>query len=139
MVRAQGGDEGSLRDPGRLPTACVRKIINSPTGGLVGKVDARTVADAALALGAGREQKGDSIDPAVGIVLDAKVGQRVERGQPLATIHANDHERSERAERLLREAFRVAEEPAPVGVPLIRPALERLRPAGKEPPASDHV
>jgi thymidine phosphorylase len=76
------------------------------------------VAQAAFALGAGRERKGDRIDPSVGVVLAAKVGERVERGQPLATIHAIDEGRLEAAERLMKEAFEIGEAPVRIA-PLI--------------------
>jgi pyrimidine-nucleoside phosphorylase len=118
MVRAQGGDERAVSAPELLPAAPVRRDIAAPRSGLVTRLDARMVARAALALGAGRERKGDRIDPAVGVVLAAKVGERVQRGQPLATLHAASEARLEAAERVLGEAFNVAEEPAPLA-PLI--------------------
>jgi pyrimidine-nucleoside phosphorylase len=118
MVRAQGGDEGCIREPGRLPRAPLQRELLAPRSGLVARVDARTVAQAAFALGGGREQKGDRIDPSVGVVLAAKVGERVERGQPLATIHASDEGRLEAAERLMKEAFEIGEAPVRIA-PLI--------------------
>ena len=61
-----------------------------------------------IVLGAGRERKGDPIDLAVGVVLQAKVGDRVRRGQPLAVLHANDEARLDEAERVLRSAIDVS-------------------------------
>jgi pyrimidine-nucleoside phosphorylase len=118
MVRAQGGDERCIREPRLLPQAPLQRELVAPRSGLVARSDARGVAQAATALGAGRERKGDRIDPSVGVVLAAKVGERVERGQPLATIYASDETRHEAAERLLTQAFEVAEQPVPIA-PLI--------------------
>jgi thymidine phosphorylase len=81
-----------------------------------------TVARASIALGAGRARKGDPIDLSVGIVLEAKVGERVEQGQPLAVLHANDEARLAQAEQVLARAFAVSTE-AVQPPPLI---LERL-------------
>jgi pyrimidine-nucleoside phosphorylase len=118
MVRAQGGDERCVWDPDLLPLAPLRRELPAPRAGLVTRLDARSVAAAALALGAGRERKGDSIDPSVGVLLAAKVGDRVQPGQPLATIYAADERRLEAAHLLLAEAFEIADKPAPVA-PLV--------------------
>ena len=67
-------------------------------------LDALTIAHAATLLGAGRERKGDSIDLSVGVVLDMKLGDGVSRGQPLATLHANDQSRLAEAEAADRAA-----------------------------------
>jgi pyrimidine-nucleoside phosphorylase len=85
-------------------------------------MDALTVARASIALGAGRERKGEPIDLAVGVVLHAKVGARVARGEPLATLHANDRQRLENAARLFRASLAYSPEPVPAP-PLI---LSRL-------------
>ena len=80
------------------------------------------MARASIALGAGRERKGEPIDLAVGVVLQAKLGDRVSRGQPIAMLHANDEARLVEAERVLRTAValsRTPVEPPPV-------ILERL-------------
>jgi pyrimidine-nucleoside phosphorylase len=118
MVRAQGGDEGCVYEPDRLPRAPLRREVVARERGLLARLDARLVAQAALALGAGRERKDDGIDPSVGLVLAAKVGARLERGQPLATLHGTDEHRLDTAERILRAAVRIAEEPVPIA-PLI--------------------
>jgi pyrimidine-nucleoside phosphorylase len=114
MVRAQGGDDRYIYEPGLLPRAPLERVYSAPEAGLICSLDARCVADAALALGAGRERKGDTIDSAVGLVLAAKVGERVERGQPLATLHANDDRAALSAESHLQRAFKIAETPVPL-------------------------
>jgi pyrimidine-nucleoside phosphorylase len=118
LVSAQGGDERCVRNPDLLPLAPLRRELAAPSAGLVTRVDARKVAAAALALGAGREQKGDSIDPSVGVLLTAKVGVRVQPGQPLATIYAADVQRLEAAQLLLAQAFDVVDKPVQMA-PLI--------------------
>jgi pyrimidine-nucleoside phosphorylase len=62
--------------------------VPSPRGGYVRSCHALRLGDAAMRLGAGRATKEDAIDHAVGIVVNAKAGERVERGAPLATVHA---------------------------------------------------
>ena len=103
LVRVQGGDVSQVENPGRLPRASISRDVPSPRGGYLARVDALETGLTAVALGAGREKKGDPIDYAVGVEINAKVGDRVEAGQPLYTIHANDERRrAEAEERLLR-------------------------------------
>jgi pyrimidine-nucleoside phosphorylase len=122
MVEAQGGDSAAFDDRARLPTAQLQRMLMVEADGWLAAVDALTVARAAIVLGAGRERKGDPIDLSVGVVLRARVGERVSRGEPLATLHANDPARLDEAERVLRSAISVSET-AVEARPLI---LERL-------------
>ncbi len=117
MVEAQGGDSAAFDDRSRLPTARLQRPVLAGRAGYVAQLDALGVARASIALGAGRERKGDPIDLSVGVVLGAKVGDRVAHAQPLATLHANDEARLVHAERVLRSAILVADsavEPTPV-------------------------
>ena len=97
LVRAQGGDERVIEEPDRLPTASVRKAVPSPRQGYLAQVNALQVGMAAVILGAGRSKKGEPIDHAVGIVVHHKVGDRVKKGEPLFTVHANDPAKAEEA------------------------------------------
>ncbi len=90
LVQAQGGDVAYVDNPDLLPRAERVEVVKSPSSGWLAEVRARDVGEAAVRLGAGRAKKGDAIDHAVGVVLHHKVGERVEIGQPLFTIHAND-------------------------------------------------
>ncbi len=90
LVQAQGGDVAYVDNPDLLPRAERVEVVKSPSSGWLAEVRARDVGEAAVRLGAGRARKGDAIDHAVGVVLHHKVGERVEIGQPLFTIHAND-------------------------------------------------
>jgi len=107
LVEAQDGDPRVVDDPSILPAAPVVRTVAMEEGEprWVAQADARAVGDAALALGAGRRAKGDPIDPAVGIVMRARIGDRVEPGAPLAEIHSRDEAGARQAEVALRAAF----------------------------------
>lgn len=104
LVMAQGGDIRVVDDPSRLPAARLIEPILAPRGGSLSRVDARIVGETVVALGGGRAKKGDPIDHAVGVILHHKVGDRVEAGQPLFTVHASDEQRLAQARRSLLEA-----------------------------------
>jgi pyrimidine-nucleoside phosphorylase len=106
-IRAQGGDP----DPGVLPRAAVVREVPAPVAGFVREVWAREIAAVAMGLGAGRERKDDPIDHAVGVVCRAKRGDRVERGEPLAEIHARDDAAAEAAEAGILAAYELGDEP----------------------------
>jgi pyrimidine-nucleoside phosphorylase len=111
MVEAQGGDSAAFEDRQRLPRAQVQQVVQAESDGYLARLDALTVAHASTVLGAGRERKGEPIDLSVGLVLESKVGDSVVRGQPLATLHANDRKRLAQAEATLRSAIEIAPEP----------------------------
>jgi pyrimidine-nucleoside phosphorylase len=97
LVRAQGGDESYVLNPDQLPKASIVKVIPSPRQGYLAQINARDVGLAAVTLGAGRSRKGEAVDHAVGVVVHHKVGDRVKKGEPLFTIHANDKGKAEEA------------------------------------------
>jgi pyrimidine-nucleoside phosphorylase len=103
LVRTQGGDERVVEELGDvLPRAPVIAAVPSPRCGYVAQVHAGRVGLATMALGAGRERKGEPIDYRVGVVLHKKVGDRAEIGEPLFTVHAaNDEGRAAAAEEIL--------------------------------------
>jgi len=90
FVSAQGGDARVVEDAALLPTAPVLLPVPAPVGGFVHAIDARAVGLATVALGGGRQKKGDPIDPRVGVMVQAKVGQQVQAGDLLCTVHAAD-------------------------------------------------
>lgn len=106
LVRAQGGDVGQVDDPGRLPQAKYVETVTSPKSGYLRAVEARSIGEASVRLGAGRARKGDPIDHAVGIVVHRKVGDRVTAGEPLFTLHANDRDRLDDAREHVLAAHR---------------------------------
>jgi pyrimidine-nucleoside phosphorylase len=93
LVAAQGGEVEAVEQPDRLPTAALIEDVPAPRTGYLKHVDAREIGLSAVDLGAGRARKGDPIDHAVGLVIHHAVGDRVQRGEPLFTVHANDRER----------------------------------------------
>ena len=90
FVGAQGGDTTVVTNPERLAAAPVRLELQAKRGGFIDEVDARAIGLAVVALGGGRQQKGDVIDHRVGVILAKKVGERVDPGDTLCTIHAAD-------------------------------------------------
>src|SRR5258706_11637229 len=87
LVAAQGGDVTQVDDPSKLPRAPKVETLRAARTAYVSAIAADQVGIASVRLGAGREKKGDPIDHRTGIVLHAKVGDRVDRGQPYADIH----------------------------------------------------
>jgi pyrimidine-nucleoside phosphorylase len=111
FVAAQGGDLAYVDDPTRLPTSRLVETVPAPQSGYLAGVHARLVGETAVLLGGGRAKKGDPIDYAVGVQVHHKVGDRVEAGQPLFTIHANDESRLEEARQKLFSAHTWSETP----------------------------
>jgi pyrimidine-nucleoside phosphorylase len=109
LVEAQGGDPRSIEEPSRLPTAPRIVSLEAASDGWIRRVDAKLVAEAALRLGAGRVQKTDAVDLAVGLRILKKRGAPVRRGEPIAEIHARDPEGLERAGHALRRACEISE------------------------------
>jgi pyrimidine-nucleoside phosphorylase len=108
-VRAQGGDP----DAGVLPQAPVVREVSATEDGWITGLGAMGIGIAALHLGAGRRTKEDSIDHAVGIVCRTKRGDRVERGDVIAEVHARDEAGAEKAAEAVSAAYRIgSEEPA---------------------------
>jgi pyrimidine-nucleoside phosphorylase len=119
LVEAQGGDPAVLREPGLLPAAAVVETLDAPEGAdhWVAGVDARTVGEAALALGAGRRAKTDTLDLGVGVRLLRKTGERVAPGEPLADIHARSAGDARAAAALLRTAYSLQPRPVETATP----------------------
>jgi pyrimidine-nucleoside phosphorylase len=110
LLEAQGGDPRVVARPDLLPAAPVVRTVAADADGWVAEADARTIAEAALQLGAGRLRKGDPVDPAVGVVVLARVGDRLVPGAPLAEVHARTDAAAQAAEARLRDAFRLSPE-----------------------------
>lgn len=110
-IAAQGGDVEFLEDLDRLPQARLVSQLRAPQDGYVADLDAREVGLTSMLLGGGRAKKGDVIDHAVGVVLQAKIGDWVEKGQTLMTVHANDEGKLSGAKQRLLAAYRWSDEP----------------------------
>ena len=110
-IQVQGGDLETVDEPERLPQARLVKTVTAQRGGYVAGVDAREIGLSTVLLGAGRAKKGETVDPAVGIVLAAKVGDAVEPDAPLFTLHANDETRLAEAKERALAAYLFQDEP----------------------------
>jgi pyrimidine-nucleoside phosphorylase len=115
LVQAQGGDVTYIDNPEKFSKAPIKSILTAQQRGTVAEVHARTVGETAVVLGAGRKKKGESIDPAVGILVKVKVGDAVEKGQPVFEVHArNEHTLAEANHRLADAVKIVPEEIDPL-------------------------
>jgi len=124
FVEAQGGDPRVVDDPSLLPSAPVQLPVPAPATGWLATVACERVGLIAATLGAGRQRKDDSIDPAVGLEVNVKIGDHVERGQPVGTVHARDPEAAERAAAALAGTLGIADEqvpPPPLTLGEVRP------------------
>lgn len=90
MVIAQGGDGAQIDNPDRLPQASLVEPLLAPQSGTIAAMDTGAIGWACVHLGGGRFVKTDKIDHAVGLVLPVKIGDTIEKGQPIGQIHAND-------------------------------------------------
>ena len=111
LVEAQGGDVSYVDDTSRFPRAEYVEEVKSPRSGYLAQIQAKTVGEASVALGAGRARKSDPIDHAVGFLIHHKVGDQVEKGDPLFTVHANDTEKLVEARKAVIAAHYFSDEP----------------------------
>lgn len=111
LVIAQGGDVSYVKDPEKLPKAKIIRTCTSTNQGFIKQFDARVVGETSVYLGAGRVKKGEPIDHSVGVEVLCKVGDWIDIGQPLFTLHANNEEKADHAENLILEAIEISETP----------------------------
>lgn len=111
VISEQDGDPSVVDDDSVLPSTGRFEEIPAPESGHLATCDARTIGVAAMRLGAGRSRKEDTIDPAVGITLLAKPGDRVERGEPIARLEYRHQARLDEALRILSSAWTITDSP----------------------------
>jgi len=109
VINAQGGNSQVLDRFELLPNATGMREIYSPRAGFVSAIEAASIGQASQMIGAGRDTKEDSIDPAVGVILEVKVGQKVDAGGVLCRIYYTREERVEEAADLVEDAFRISQ------------------------------
>ena len=119
VIRLQGGDPRIVDDPSLLPRARHATDIKARRAGYVTRMRCEQVGVAAMMLGGGREKTEDAVDPAAGIVLEKKTGDRVKAGETLCTMHYNEEARREGARELLESSFEIGAK-APRPSPLVR-------------------
>ena len=122
MIEAQGGNPEVAYKPELLPRAPKVTLVTARRDGYIQKIHAERVGNAARALGAGRERKEDDIDPSVGLLMKARLGDRVEAGQPLVEVRHSDRSDLSRAMDLLDGAMEIGDAPA-VKPPLIHAVI----------------
>ncbi|MCL6545718.1 MAG: thymidine phosphorylase [Bryobacteraceae bacterium] len=111
VIAAQGGNPQVLDRFELLPNARGVREITCPRSGFVSAIDAEDIGRACAAMGAGRDQQTDRVDPAVGIILEIKVGERVEAGSVLCRLYYTSEENLEEASQVVEGAFRISAQP----------------------------
>ncbi len=126
IVAAQGGSVDAISDLSKLPRARSTIAVKARSDGIVTGIDSEAIGLAAMALGAGRAKSSDVIDPAVGFVLEKKVGDPVKTGEALLTMHVNDDSRvKEVTERVLAAYSMGSQAPSSRGLVLERIELTK--------------
>ncbi len=108
VIEAQGGNPQVLDRFELLPNATGVREISSPRAGYISAIDAEGIGKASSLIGAGRNTKEDTIDPAVGVILEVKVGQKVEGGAVLCRLYYTGEENVEEASQQIEDAFRIS-------------------------------
>jgi pyrimidine-nucleoside phosphorylase len=119
IVWLQGGDPAIVDDPRRLIRARQTFDIVASASGFIAAIQCEQLGIAGVVLGGGREKKEDKIDPAVGLVFHKRIGDGVQRGEPLCTIHYNSDARLSEAQHLTETAYRIEPEKPKTLPPLI--------------------
>lgn len=122
LIQAHGGDPSVVEHPERLPQAPEIMTVTASSDGWIGAIDGLEIGLSAVAMGAGRTRADQAVDPAVGIVVRAPLGARVEPGAPLADLHVRTREQAELIQARVRAAFRIDPQ-APAPKPLV---IERI-------------
>lgn len=115
VVTAQGGDPSVIHDPSLFANAPNEAVIEADRGGYILQCDALIIGTVATRLGAGRERKEDVVDPGVGITVDAKLGEKVEKGQPMARVRFSDPTRWEAQREGLAKAWDIGDTAPEIG------------------------
>jgi thymidine phosphorylase len=108
VIAAQDGNPAVMDRFELLPNATGAREISSPRAGYISAIEAEYIGQASSMIGAGRDTKEDSIDPAVGVILEVKVGQKVDAGGVLCRLYYTSEERVEEAAQLVEDAFRIS-------------------------------
>ena len=107
LIENQGGDSSYIKDTNQFPKATYIEKVYSQKYGYVQSMNAKEIGKIVCELGAGRIRKEDNIDNAVGIILNKKVSDKVEKGELLVTIYANSKEKLEEAKKNLLEVIKI--------------------------------
>ena len=122
-IRLQGGDDRIVENPQLLARSRNRADVLSPSAGFITATDCEHFGTALAMLGGGREKMEDGIDHAVGLEFHKRIGDPIEAGEPLATIHYNSGAKLNEARSLLAASYCIGEAPPEGPSPLIRRIL----------------
>lgn len=117
MVINQGGDVSFVDHPEKMPLAPVIETITAPADGYLKWIDAKEIGETTVDMGAGRKKKEDLIDHAVGVIIHHKVGDKINKGEALFTLHASSRESFEMAKTRILKAHEISDsvcEPLPL-------------------------
>ena len=109
IIAAQGGNPKVVSDTSLLPQAACDAVYEAPADGYVTRVEPRAIGHGVIALGGGRRNMEDTVDPSVGFVITAKPGDKVAKGQPLGTIYARRKSALEIGRRTLQDAISIGD------------------------------
>ena len=123
LIEVQGGNPQVIDSFELFPTASAEFVVSSPRAGFVSRISADDIGQAAMLLGAGRDRMDSKIDPAVGIVLEHKVGDSIQAGERLCTMYYNEETHVEDAAQMVEDAFRISSA-APEARPLIYQVIQ---------------
>ena len=112
VITAQGGDPQALDKFELLPNATGMREIMSPRAGYVSLINAGDIGRASTLMGAGRSRKDDSIDAAVGVILEVKVGEKIDAGSVLCRLYYTSEEHVEEANEMVEGAFHISSQKA---------------------------
>ena len=118
MIELHGGNPRVCENLELLPKAIRVLSVYADSSGFITGMETDAIGISTVMLGAGRERKEDSIDPAVGLWLKKRIGDRVEKGEPLAEFHINDRKNEQEAMDLFLRSIHIGEVP-PEKLPLI--------------------
>ncbi|CAN7706576.1 pyrimidine-nucleoside phosphorylase [Paenibacillus sp. LjRoot56] len=106
FIASQGGDSRVVDQPELLPTAAYHIEVTAQQAGFINEIQAENIGIAAMVLGAGRAKKEDLIDYAVGLTLNKKIGDAIQIGESICTIHANRLDVAE-VEAMILDAYKI--------------------------------
>jgi pyrimidine-nucleoside phosphorylase len=113
MIEAQGGDTTVFDDPASFHKPGATQVVEAWESGFISEMDTTKIGWAVQRLGAGREKAGEPVDPHAGIEFHARRGARVEKGDPLATMHATNEAMLAEPIELLQQAITMSATPPP--------------------------
>jgi pyrimidine-nucleoside phosphorylase len=119
IVETQGGDIGIFEDPQAHHKPTAQRVVKADRTGYLFSMDCKQVGWAVQRLGAGRSKPGDAVSAHAGIESHAKLGSRIDRGQPLFTLFSEDEALLDEPEQMIRETLRIEQSPPPT-LPLVR-------------------